>query len=65
MAERPPAHRSFRIDLDDERAHAVCACGWRSESALNAGMAGALWDVHLSDVSRLAQVSPNVPDSRT
>lgn len=51
MAARPAAHRSFRIELDGEQAIAVCTCGWRSESAMNAGMAGALWDKHLEEIT--------------
>jgi hypothetical protein len=50
MAERPAAHRSFRIELNGEHARAVCTCGWRSEVAMNAGMAGAMWDKHLDNI---------------
>jgi hypothetical protein len=50
MADRPLAHRSFRIELQGELACAVCTCGWRSDTAMNAGMAGAMWDKHLDEV---------------
>jgi hypothetical protein len=50
MAERPEEHRSFRIEIDGEQARATCTCGWRSDSAMNAGMAGAMWDRHLDEV---------------
>jgi hypothetical protein len=52
MTQRPPEHRSFRIELSGELAYAVCACGWRSHNALNAGMAGAMWDKHLEEVGQ-------------
>jgi hypothetical protein len=42
-------HRSFRIEVEHNRVYAVCVCGWRSATALNAGMAGALWDRHRAD----------------
>jgi hypothetical protein len=54
MAARPQEHRSFRIDLDGEQARATCTCGWRSDSAMNAGMAGAMWDKHLEEVGDAA-----------
>jgi hypothetical protein len=44
-----PEHRSFRIQLDGDRAFAVCTCEWQSDPALNAGMAGAMWDRHVAD----------------
>ena len=28
--------------------HAVCSCGWRSDSVAAAGIAGALWDDHVA-----------------
>ena len=31
-------------------AVAVSGCGWRSENAMNAGMAGAMWDKHLEEM---------------
>lgn len=51
MADRPPAHRSFRIELDGDEARAVCVCGWQSDAAMNAGMAGAMWDRHLDQIA--------------
>jgi len=50
MPQRPYAHRSFRIELVNEMAYAQCTCGWQSEPALNAGMAGAMWDRHIEEV---------------
>ena len=50
MAARPAAHRSFSIEMDGDLALAICTCGWRSPGAMNAGMAGALWDKHLEEV---------------
>lgn len=50
MAERPPEHRSFRIELNGEFARAICACGWQSDPSMNAGMAGAMWDRHLESM---------------
>lgn len=38
------------MELDGPYACAQCTCGWRSEPALNAGMAGAMWDRHLEEV---------------
>lgn len=55
MPKRPHAHRSFRILLTGDRVYAECACGWRSEPALNAGMAGARWDRHLEEVMAAAR----------
>lgn len=49
MGPRPAEHRSFRIELEGDEVVAVCACGWRSAPAMNAGMAGALWDKHLEE----------------
>jgi hypothetical protein len=43
-------HRSFRIEVERGKVYAVCSCGWRSHPALNAGMAGVLWDRHRADV---------------
>lgn len=51
MADRPVAHRSFRIELIEEQARSVCTCGWRSDTAMSAGMAGAMWDRHLEEVA--------------
>jgi hypothetical protein len=41
------AHRLLRVDFQ-RPAHfiAVCECGWRSEAASAAGLAGARWDDH-------------------
>jgi hypothetical protein len=50
VTDGPTSHRSFRIEVERGKVHAVCACGWRSQPALNAGMAGALWDRHRADV---------------
>ena len=43
-------HRLERIDFKrPSRFVAVCACGWRSEPTLSAGLAGALWDRHVAE----------------
>lgn len=55
MADRPAEHRSFRIELSDELARAVCTCGWQSEPSINAGMAGAMWDRHLEAMIEAAE----------
>jgi hypothetical protein len=44
------AHRSFRIEVARDVVYAVCVCGWRSDAAMNAGMAGALWDAHRDEM---------------
>ena len=50
VAERGP-HGSFRIEVQHDQVFAVCACGWRSAPAMNAGLAGALWDKHRDEAN--------------
>ena len=53
MVGEGTAHRSFRIEVERDEVYAVCACGWRSDPAMNAGMAGALWDKHRDEARQL------------
>lgn len=40
--------RHHYIVLHDGREHhAYCSCGWTSPPAVNGGIAGALWDMHV------------------
>lgn len=52
-------HHLKRIDLHPpDRFHAVCSCGWRSESVMNAGIAGAAWDAHVAVAPVVSDVEP-------
>jgi hypothetical protein len=44
------AHDAFRIEHDRRELRAVCRCGWRSDRTRAAGIAGALWDLHVTAV---------------
>lgn len=48
-------HDGFRIEHDRRELRAACSCGWRSDRTRSAGVAGALWDLHVVRVTAEAE----------